>query len=726
MIFQKTGYDSKTFLANAALGVFDGVDSVLWCYAFATIIFSSALAVFLPLGLVILLGGWAVLSIFIAVTSRAPVHMIAIDEQAVAIIGSIAILMIASLGDEAASPRGLATLLAIMSLVSLSVATSLYLAGKFHLAGLLELLPYPVICGFMAGIGWLLLDAGVIVALDLPISLDLWQQLQLDNNLARLALCLAGGFFLLIFTNRIERTWALPLASTIIVIAFYLVVTIADQNITTLRAEGWIFDIRAPAGGIAEILGSLSFDQIDTGFILSVLPQMATVVFLAMLAASMNLSAMTAINLKANMKAGAELRGMGGGNLLCGLICCPPGYSDAPASILYEGFGATSRWMPLASSAVCLLVAVSGDWFISFTPKVLIGATIFLFALQLFYDWMFVNVRNFSASDYAIVCIILLTVIALGFIQGILIGFILTVLVFVLRYSMIPAIQDQFTLIDHRSSVERSLSDDRQLERYGGEALVYSLRGFLFFGTANTIRDTVRDSIEHGRYSLLLLDLRRVTGIDISAMNAFSQIKQHCDSHGIKLFYACTEEETRDKLVRLDAVSFAGEEPLVFATADFAIENMEETLLARYDSKSDSRSIEYYLGKLFASEEQARRLLKVMIRIECDKGKYLFRQGDPDTGFYILETGSMSATIDTGKGISQRVKKFSPGSVIGELSSYTMDGTRTASVAADSESVLYYLNPESLHDKAIVHELVARTLGVRMEYMNRRLMWELV
>jgi len=70
--------------------------------------------------------------------------------------------------------------------------------------------------------------------------------------------------------------------------------------------------------------------------------------------------------------------------------------------------------------------------------------------------------------------------------------------------------------------------------------------------------------------------------------------------------------------------------------------------------------------------------------------------------------------------------KFSPGSVIGELSSYTLDGTRTASVAADSDSVLYYLNPESLGDIAIVHELVARTMGVRMEYMNRRLMWELV
>ena len=474
------------------------------------------------------------------------------------------------------------------------------------------------------------------------------------------------------------------------------------------------------------MLAAMTFAHIDIDFMVSVAPQMITVVFLTMLAASMNLSAMTAINLKARMKATEEMRGMGGGNILCGLLCCPPGYTDAPASILYEGFGATSRWMPLASSFVCLLVAVSGDWFINYTPKVLIGATIFLFALQLFYDWMYANVRNFSASDYAIVCVILLTVISLGFMQGILIGIVLTVLVFVLRYSMIPAIQEQFTLIDHRSSVERSLVDDRQLERYGGEALVFKLRGYLFFGTANTVRDAVRDSIESGSYSLILLDLRRVTGIDISAMNAFAQIKQVCDGQGIQLFYSCTEAETGDKLVALDAVSISAAQPLVFSTADYAIEKMEETLLAKYASQTDPRPVRYHLKNLLMDDSKVERLLKVMIRIDCRQGDFLFHQGDPDSGFYVLESGHMSATIDTGRGISQRLMKFSPGSVIGELSSYTLDGTRTASVVADTDSILYYLNPESLGDMAIVHELVARTMGVRMEYMNRRLMWELV
>lgn len=417
---------------------------------------------------------------------------------------------------------------------------------------------------------------------------------------------------------------------------------------------------------------------------------------------------------------------MGGGNLLCGLICCPPGYSDAPASILYQGFGASARWMPLASSFVCLTVAFSGDWFIAYTPKVLIGATIFLFSFQLFYDWMHANVRSFGLTDYLIVCCILATVIAFGFMQGILLGIILTALLFVMRYSLIQPVQDQYSLIDHRSSVERSIADDELLEAHGGEALVYTLRGYLFFGTANRIRDALRDSIEHGRYRLILLDLRRVSGIDISAMNAFAQIRQICDAREIRLLYSCIEDETRDRLVALGAASRIDGEALIFQESDYAIEYMEQYLLDRYSDRADSGSIRFHLQRLLHDDDKVKLLLQAMIRIEQQAGEYLFRQGDPDTGFFILESGALSATIDTGKGMRQRVKKFSPGSVIGELSSYTVDGTRTASVYAESPSVLYYLNPDSLADKGIVHELVARTLGVRMDYMNRRLLWELV
>lgn len=67
-------------------------------------------------------------------------------------------------------------------LISLSVSLIFYLANRFQISRLLELLPYPVICRFMAGVGWLLLDADVVVALDTSISIDLLSTQQLGDN----------------------------------------------------------------------------------------------------------------------------------------------------------------------------------------------------------------------------------------------------------------------------------------------------------------------------------------------------------------------------------------------------------------------------------------------------------------------------------------------------------------------------------------------------------------
>ena len=72
-----------------------------------------------------------------------------------------------------------------------------------------------------------------------------------------------------------------------------------------------------------------------------------------------------------------------------------------------------------------------------------------------------------------------------------------------------------------------------------------------------------------------------------------------------------------------------------------------------------------------------------------------------------------------------------PMSTVGEKKPFIDDslvavlwGTRTATMGTDC--VLYYLNPEMLDDSSMVHEMVARALVTRMDYLNRRLLWEML
>ena len=728
-----TGFRSESLIADVSLGIFDGLDNALWCYAFATVIFAGALAPFLPLLVVILLCGWAMLGVYVALTSEKRLHIVSLDEQAVVILASIAGLLVLHMGERAATPSGLSTMLVIMALSSLAVAAFFWFIGHYRLTRLLELMPYPVICGFMAGIGWLLLEAGVGVAIDAPIA-EFRAAIATPGTLSRLLIFIAGAIGLLIAVTRLKRAWALPVASLVLVVLFYAVVWVKGLGVGDLLAGGWLFDIPTDKGGALGLLKDLSPSLVDTEFVIMMLPQILTIAFLALLTQSMSLSALMASG-NQDLDTSSEIEDMGAGNVLCSLIAAPPGSTDVVASILYEEFGASSRWMPMVSSAVCLVMAIFGSAIIPWMPKLLVGSTVFLFAYQLFFEWLYENVRGFQPIDFGIVLIILGTVIFVGFMPGILVGILLALLLFVLRYSMISAVQGQQSLATYRSSVERSKSSNEILDAHGDECLVYNLRGFLFFGTANAVLDLIRDNsrVRSGHIKVVLLDMNRVTGMDISALNTFVQIRAICERSGVRLVYSGVEEDTRESLLMLGAVSEEHGESLLFPEADYAVEYMEDVLLSLYQAEFESMTIYDHLARIFNDLSKVRILLEHMKRVEIGASEILFEQGDEDNGLYMLERGSMTALIGTDHNGFKRLKKFRPGALIGEMSAYTLDRKRTATIVADEDSILYHLSSEKLAKldiddlrlAASIHELVARTLGGRITYMNRRLFLEL-
>jgi SulP family sulfate permease len=313
------------------------------------------------------------------------------------------------------------------------------------------------------------------------------------------------------------------------------------------------------------------------------------------------------------------------------------------------------------------------------------------------------------------------------------VGIVVTALIFVLRYSFISAVHGEHELGEFRSSVERSSADISVLSHYSDEVLILPLRGFLFFGTSNTIREFLFEKINTGRHSTFLLDLRRVTGVDGSAIQVFRQIKQICDSTGIRLLYSSVPDATRDRLIKLDAIDRQDGEPLIFPDMDLAVEWLENELLARHADRSRADTIRTFLEDGVGDAAKAELLLSVMGEVRLRAGDTLFHQGDLEDGFYMLESGTVSALIQDGSGGFVRVKKFIPGALIGELSGYTDAAARTATVIADQPSVLYHLDISRIladpHVKAdamsAVHEMVARTLSRRLVAMNRRLITEI-
>ncbi len=724
----------SSWLSDTLFGVFEGLDNALWGYGFASMLFAGALTPFLPLGVLIILVGTGLIGLWVAATSATRIHIATVDEQGVVILASTATLLTAQLGPDIAGPRGLSTMLALMALTSFMVACAFVLVGHLRLARLLELLPFPVICGFMAGVGWLLLDAAVFVTVDATISTELPLLLAEGSDTIKLLVTLACGILMIVFMDRVRQVWAFPAVALLIFVGFYAVTRGMGMDEAALQAGGWLFSLPEVSESPLRLLAMVSPGAVDTGFIGSVMPELLTIVFLALLSVSMSITALSTAG-SSELESSREIRNQGVGNLLCAATACPPGYTDVASTLLYREFGAGSRLMPVVAALTCLLVAWTGSWLVAFMPKVLVGATIFMFAYRMIVEWLFERVRGFQPVDFLIVCIILGMVIFVGFMVGILTGIVLTVILFVLRYSMISAIHGRYSLREYRSSVERPPSINGILDQHGLSSLVYTLRGFLFFGTANAILERIKgDLASTGNEHLsILLDFKRVTGMDISALNTFLQIKRICESEGVRLLYSDVPMDVQMQLQSLGAVSEEDGSPLFFEELDFAVENMEERILRQFAPEISGMSVRDQLSQILDNPERLELIMHALKRVEVPEGETLFLQGDIDNGFYILESGSLSAFIDARGSAKHRVKKFGPGSLIGELSMFMPSRRRTATVVADVDSVLYFLSTEvvrspDLADSRLsgaVHELIARALGTRINYMNQRLMLEL-
>lgn len=728
LTFRRNGYKSKNLTTDIALGVADGLDCSLWCYVYASIIFSGALSGYLSVGVASALVGWMLLSFFVTFTSKEPLHIANLDDQAVVIFGSITLLISNQIGNGAATSSELVTILAVMGITSGIFAVCCYFVGRYGLSKLLDLLPFPVICGFMISIGWLLLQAGFEVTTGFNISFTFFEDLQNSERFWLLVASMVSGIFLAYLLAKLEKFWALPAVLAIMLVGYYLVIFFWDISHVSQTSGGWLFHV-SESRGVPEILQTVSIDNINWRFVLDVVPEIITIVFLGVLYTSMTLASMK-LGSNEDLEISDEFKVIGAGNLFCALSCSPPGYTDVVSTTMFKRFGASSRWMPISSSLVGFVVLLFGASIINYLPKYLITTGIFLFVFQIFYQWLYVNVKGFSGTDYAIVLVILTTSIFVGFMQGVFMGIILTVLLFVIRYSLIRVVESKTSLRDMRSSVERSGACNNTLLEFGSPFLVYNLRGFLFFGSANRVLDEVLgEALKDKQVRAITMDMSKVTGVDISALNTFSQIKKICDNHEVLLSYSNISTNLKAKMISVSGVSIQGDQALFFESTDFAIEYFEDFILNEQDIDKVALPIEGILRNLIKGESKVALLLNSLEKITLLKGESLFKQGDKNDGFYIIQTGALFAYLE--KGDTQiRVKKFRSGSLVGELSGYLDDKFRSAGIDADEDSVVYHLSLEKLiflekENEALmscIHELLATSLAKRINFMNKKLL----
>ena len=172
--------DLPTLGRDALAGVISAVVQIAYCISFAALIFTGDLASGFSLGLAGLVMGTVVTCVIIAVTSTFSPAIGGPDSPAVAVMSVLAASIATALAAKGANtPQIIINVLVALSVSTLLTGVLLYGIGALKLGQGLRFVPYPVIAGFLAASGLLLITGGmeVVTQTNLTLSPSSWQLL---------------------------------------------------------------------------------------------------------------------------------------------------------------------------------------------------------------------------------------------------------------------------------------------------------------------------------------------------------------------------------------------------------------------------------------------------------------------------------------------------------------------------------------------------------------------
>ncbi|MBV6450233.1 MAG: hypothetical protein MHPDNHAH_00954 [Anaerolineales bacterium] len=722
----KKEFQPKILLPSLTAGLIAAIVTISMEISLAALIFSGDLSQFLPGGIGLMLFGAFAVGIVIALTTSLPGMIGVPQDTPAAIVGligaSIAVAM------KGAEPNAVyATVLAAISVTSILTGIFFLLLGRFKASGFVRYIPYPVVGGFLAGTGWLLsLGAfGVMVSGGLSIT-----HLFSANNLVSWAPGAVFAVALLLILKRSNHFLITPGALIVATLLFYGYLLIAGIPVAEASSRGWLLG-PFPSGGLYQPLTPAAFALIDWSAILQNFGKIITILALSIIALLLNASALE-VTVKQDIDLNRELQSAGWANLIGGLGGSPVGYQTLGMSSLAHRLGAKSRLANLISASICGLTLFFGASLISFFPKPVLGGMLLYLGLTFLSDWLIDARKSLPLLDYLLVWVILFIIATVGFLEGIAAGIFIAAALFVVSYSRVSVIKNTLDGSIYHSKVDRPKIHRDILHQHGSEIFIMSLQGFIFFGTIQGILDKLRARIadhSQGELSYIVLDFRRVTHLDSSAVFGITRLKQVAQANNILMVWTDVKPGMVKNLERGGLHDATDDTFIIKPTLDEGVEWCENRILAKRgmnDLTGFIERVEHQIKRVFPGLQDVDRLLKYLERRELREGEVLMKQDDPAEEMYFIESGLVTIELELPNGKRMRLRSIRGGATVGEIGLY-LGEARTASVIASRHSTVHRLTGQALKEMhendpqiaALFHEWIVRLLAERIADNNR-------
>lgn len=578
------------------------------------------------------------------------------------------------------------TMVVIIALSALTTALLFGLVGWFRLANLSRFIPYPLMGGFLAGLGWFLVLSSVSITCGITLNWETLPELLESDTVWRWGPSLAFALALLVVTKLRPHYLVLPASVVLAVGLCHAVLVLLGVSVEEASAAGILF-VGLPADASWPPVQLGDFDHVNWGVVASQFPGILGVTLIALMCLVLNAGALE-LGSGAELDMNKEFRVEGVANLVGGLGGSAPGCNTAVMSLVSHVTGAETRLTGVVTACALGVVLFFGGDVLVILPKPLLGGLVLFLGLGLLNDWLVASRKTLPWTDYGIVLAVSIVIGVFGFLEGVAVGLVAAVIFFVVRFSGVDVIGDSFTARDRQSKRARSVTHRAILRHHSERVRAYRLRGYIIFGNASPMGTHLKQALGADPAPLcLLLDFAAVSGFDVSATNVIFRSVRAARAQGTHIVLSAVAEHVRSILQRGlpegEWRSLILEEDL-----DRGLERCEDLVIAEWDRLSagsdDARDALFGLSIDHAVREVERQAgfealmerLRPWLRSRAyEAGETIVARGESQEGMQFLTQGrAMAHEEDTGA----RMDEYGPGDVLATEAAF---GDHTAEMA---------------------------------------------
>lgn len=699
--------------------------------AFGVTIFSPMGSAFGAQGAMAGMMGAAALGLVAAIFGGTPRLISAPSAPAAAVLAALTLQMV----QQGSDPAHVMLSLFLVALLSSLIQFTL---GLMRLGELIKYMPYPVVSGYLSGVGLIMVWGQLPKWLALPKEMNLWQWLSAPElwQWPSLLMGLATVMGMVLAPRLSQRVpgviqglvagmvvyWAMALS------AWPELLNLHDNPLIigplNVNLENFMDGVTRPWAQLTAS-GLPPWQQV-------MLPAMTLAVLLSIdtLNKCLVLDAITGARHDSNQ----ELRGQGLGNLASSLIGGATGSGSMGASLVSKASGGSTHlsgvFQGLGSVVVILLLTSMIAWI----PVPALAAMLVVIGMRMI-DWNSLQMIRSPQTrlDFGVIVLVVVVANTVSLIAASAVGIALAIFLFLSEQIHTTTIRRKNWGNKVFSSRVRSQREQEILLAKGHQTLIFELQGSLFFGTTHQLFSAIEPEIKKAKF--VVLDFMRVQSMDMTASQMIERIRSDLANHHSRLVLTRVPDRLpngRNLRSYIDQMGLLSDKSTkVFTELDPALEWIEEeTLLQEGYVHPQGQGLPLAKFELFhgMGSPELETLDRCKEVRTYQEGDLVLEPTSLGRELMLISRGEVKVSLKTSTGNAIHLATLSRGQFFGEMSfldgrapsAYVHASLETEIFAIDRNTFAKLATSDALMSLGVMRSL-ALVLADRLRHTNMEL-----